>query len=355
MKFYLRMILIFFFVLVLCADTIFINDIYANPPDTETKTIQELEKKVNIIDQALSEVRKGQINYSIEKNLLKEAYSSNLSTINIVITITLGLIAVIGFLGVKSIYSVRKEFKKELETLIQLKDKQKEAFLEITRQQKLAEEEFNKIREVYEEHNRRLKILELQEKAKALIKAENYKRALEHIMDGLCEAPNDDILLREKVVCCSNLLDYNGAVECNEKLLEINDNQIKDVANLAELYMLNNNIEKYEELIKKNKQTITNYRAPFLMWYFELIRIYIQDDAKNLMKHVNDNIPMLLEVKLDTEKEWAFREITTKLKSDPESPKKAILLNTINFLQGKFDEINLKESFEQLSQGGGPH
>lgn len=74
------------------------------------KRLADLERKVHIIDV-------GQINYKIEKDLLKETYSNNYERINTVITFVLGLIGVIGFVGIKDIGSIKKEYESELKSL----------------------------------------------------------------------------------------------------------------------------------------------------------------------------------------------------------------------------------------------
>src|SRR5688572_24563921 len=55
------------------------------------------------LKEQLSEVRRDQLTYQIERDLLKEAYSSNLETVNLAITLGLALLAVLGFAGVRSI------------------------------------------------------------------------------------------------------------------------------------------------------------------------------------------------------------------------------------------------------------
>ncbi len=53
------------------------------------------DEQLRKIEDQLSEVRRDQLNYKIEKDLLKEAYSSNLQIVNAVIAIALGVFAVL--------------------------------------------------------------------------------------------------------------------------------------------------------------------------------------------------------------------------------------------------------------------
>ena len=65
-------------------------------------------RAIEFLQNDIKEVRRDQLNYQIEKNLLKEAYSSNYTTIQIIISIILGIFAILGYLGIKSITSLKK-------------------------------------------------------------------------------------------------------------------------------------------------------------------------------------------------------------------------------------------------------
>ena len=57
-----------------------------------------------MLEDQFKEIRRDELNYQIEKDLLKETYSSNLQTLNLVLTIVLGLFSIIGFLGIRDIH-----------------------------------------------------------------------------------------------------------------------------------------------------------------------------------------------------------------------------------------------------------
>ena len=85
------------------------NKVGLDPVEIE-RELYDLENKVKIIDT-------NQLNYKIEKDLLKETYSNNYEQINLIITIVLGIIALLGFLGLRDISSIKKNFNSELKIL----------------------------------------------------------------------------------------------------------------------------------------------------------------------------------------------------------------------------------------------
>src|SRR5437764_14025284 len=72
-------------------------------PQAPSPVVQTDQEQLRRLADAVTEVRRDQLNYQIERDLLKETYGSNLQTINLVLTIVLGAFAVIGYLGVRSI------------------------------------------------------------------------------------------------------------------------------------------------------------------------------------------------------------------------------------------------------------
>jgi hypothetical protein len=64
----------------------------------QSKEDKSLQIKIQKLEDNVSEVRRDQLNYKIEKDLLKETFSSNYQTINIVLAIVLGIFTIVGFL-----------------------------------------------------------------------------------------------------------------------------------------------------------------------------------------------------------------------------------------------------------------
>jgi hypothetical protein len=71
-----------------------------NTESPSRKENSHLAEKLGFLERSVKEVRRDQLNYKIERDLLKETNSSNIQTINIVIAIVLSIFSVLGFLGV---------------------------------------------------------------------------------------------------------------------------------------------------------------------------------------------------------------------------------------------------------------
>ena len=73
--------------------------------------------EVNNLKHEIEILKRDQLNYQIEKDLLKDAYSNNYDKLNLFITGILLLFGFFGVLGIRDINSIKKEHKDELEKL----------------------------------------------------------------------------------------------------------------------------------------------------------------------------------------------------------------------------------------------
>ena len=109
------------------------------------------------------------------------------------IAIVLGFITILGFLGVRSMESVKKDFRSELDRLIELRNQFENKMKDVDDQLLTNKKQFDELTIVSAKQDRRLDILETQEKANALMRLENYPRALEYINAGLRLEGNDTL------------------------------------------------------------------------------------------------------------------------------------------------------------------
>jgi len=304
--------------------------------------IKVLRNDILIANQSIQELRRDQINYSIEKGLLKEAYSSNIQTINIVITIILAVFTVLGFLGVKSIDSIRKDFRNELDELKGLKIKYETNFEEIDKNIKSSMETLNEIKDVNKDKSERLRLLELQEKVATLIKNKSYKRALEYISAGLLVHNSDIVLLTQKASCLMKLGKFHEAINVTNILHELEPTTEGYISNLMELHLLLKQPTEYDNLIKKYADLILSNNPKIIIWYFESLKLYINGDVQSLKNHI-------INLKIDDENEktsrikgWGFYEASLALKADNDCEAKTIISNILKFLSGSLSFSELK-------------
>lgn len=305
--------------------------------------IDKLQSDLQLVKEALQEVRRDQLNYCIAKDLLKDTYSSNIQTINIVIAIILGVFTIIGFLGIKSISAIRKEFQEELGELRRLREKYKEKFIEIETERDRTKDKFEELQNTYEEQDRRLRILEIQEKVASLLDNKNYPRALEYLSVGLEKGPHDVILLKQKMDCLIGLSRYTEAIQCGKVVLEIEPDSLVAIVNLAELYLTTGDISESETLIEKYKKDIIEKHSNFIIWYFDLIKLYIKKDLDAIKQHIDDEIIQTSEGNAKRIEAWNFIDVRKAFEKDEATPLKTLFLKSIDFLDGKADVSALNE------------
>jgi len=319
-------------------------------PALVSQTIEQLRTEINKTKQVLQEVRRDQLNYRIEKDLLKETYSSNVQTINIVIALILGILTVVGFFGVRSIDAIKKEFQKELNELRGLRKQYEQKFADIEAEQVHTEKEFEDLRATSEEQNKRLKILEIQEKAGSLMATKDFSRALEYLSVGLELGPDDVIMLRQKLYCYIKLYKFPEAMECGELLLKNEPSNMDAASELAELYLIEKKIPEYERLVEINREALIRRYSEYLLWFFELVKLYTKEDFDSFVIPFQDEL-----IKEDSEKSekirggWVFDEVKSVFGNDEETPQKSLLWKSIDFLEGKINESELKAAVEEVS------
>ena len=305
--------------------------------------IDKLQSDLQLVKEALQEVRRDQLNYRIVKDLLKDTYSSNIQTIHIVIMIILGVFTIIGFLGVKSISAIKREFQEELSELKKLREKYEQKFIEIKAEQDRNKDRFEELQNTNEEQNRRLKILEIQEKIGALLQNRNYHRAMEYITVGLEIDPHDVIMLKQKMDCLVSLSRSTEAIQCGKVLLEIAPDSLVTIVNLAELYLTTGDISESETLIGKHKKTIIEKYSNFLIWYFDLVKLYSMKDLEAIRHHIDDEIIQTSEGNVKRIEGWNFIDVRKTFEKDEATPLKTLFLKSIDFLDGKTDVSALNE------------
>lgn len=309
--------------------------------------IKELKESVLVNENHVKEVRRDQINYEIEKNLLKETYSSIIQAINIVIMIVLGVFTVIGFFGVKSIDAIRSDFRKELDELKRLKLNYEMKFEEISKDSESAKEEFKIIKDTNENQNRRLQLLEIQEKAGSFIQSKNYNRALDFIDTGLIMESNDPLLLQQKAHCFTKLGLFENAAKAWDLLIDVGPDKVIYACNLVEMLLFSKNIELYQEKIKEWADHIEARHPGWLLWYFELVKIYLSSDVDVMKAHVRNKLNADDEIVEPRIFGWEYEEANIAFRKDPDSDKKKILIGVIQLLIGT---VSQKELYEMVSK-----
>lgn len=309
--------------------TLFHSDCLAQSKDI--KDILSIQNRLDRIESNLTEIRRDQVNYKIEKDLLKETFSSNYQTIIIVLTIVLGLFTAIGFLftaigflGIRDISAIKKEYSAELEKINALRKDLEIKVSKIGEEQEKVKTDYLEIIKTNEDQSRRIKVLELQEKIASLIAAKNHHRALEYAIVGLDLDPHNIILFDQKAQTQWKLNDLEGAVKTYTELLKEDPDSKTALINLMELHLFLKRIQDYDVLYSNNKSWVDQKDNFTVTMYFNLLKNYQLDQQEQLTKLTHEYLN-----KLPAEKkrhaDWNFEDVQRFLLHQPDSRPKKLL------------------------------
>ena len=318
----------------------------------ESKDNVSIQNRLDRIETSLSEIRRDQLNYKIEKDLLKETFSSNYQTINIVLTIVLGMFTIVGILGtivgilgIRDISATRKEYLAELERINTLRKDLEIKLSKIGEEQEKVKTDYLEIIKVNEEQGRKIKVLELQEKISSLIKSRNYRRALEYITVGLNLDPHNTILLDQKARTLWLLNDLEGAVMAYTDLLKEDPGNKAAITNLLELFLISKRIKDFDQLYTGNKSWVDQYDDSYLVMYFDLLKNYqlgqqqqVETLTKEYIKRLSDGKKRYLK--------WDFEDVLNFLKPHPDSRAKKLLTTFVSVLRGEIAKEDALKAIE---------
>lgn len=282
----------------------------------------------------ISEIRRDQLNYKIEKDLLRETFSSNYQTINIVLAIVLGIFTIIGVLGLRDIGAIRKDYLKEFDNLSNLRKDFEFEVKKFMGEQEKIKENYLEIIKTNEEQNKRIKVLELQEKISAAIKDQNYKQALAYVKVALELDPQNTGILYRKAWCHHKSNELQKAVGIYKKILELEPDNPSAIADLLELFLFLKQFENFNAFYEKNKLIIDTKGGEIgLKTYYKILELYQlkkYDEMKVLLKECLQVMPKGKQ-KLFS---WDFNDVLKFIQPNPQDEGKNLLDIFISVVKG---------------------
>lgn len=316
----------------------------AEPPksDQTADEIKDLKRDTSALKDSVELLRRDQLNYKVEKDLLKDAFSSNLQTINLVITIVLGVFAILGYLGFKGILSIKSEYATELENLRKLKSSLEEEIKAVRLAQNAVRDELGKMEKVNEDQEKRLKVLEIKEKVSQLMEAKKYGMALEYANAGLGIDPKNTGLLYSKGLCHFRLVQFEQGVAVYKELLEIEPTNVPAISNLAEALIIVEKIDEFDQFCATHKEILEKGYNGVMPVYLSVLRGLATnniDAVKAALSPFVQNCPDGAAPRLGT---WAFSEMRWYIRKLPSNPMKEFMNKVIDFFEGKLTTQEIK-------------
>jgi tetratricopeptide (TPR) repeat protein len=298
--------------------------------------IKNLRHEISRLDNHIKTVEKNQLNYKIEKDLIKETYSSNYERLNTVITIILGIIGVIGFIGIRDINSIKKEYITELEKLKGLQVDFESKSKEFNTEKDKFDSEIRQILIENEEQNRKIKFIELKEKISGLLKENKIHDALEFVNAALGLEPEDRTVLRQKARIYVRLNLFPESLKVYEKLnIIFPDDSSIALDNIECLYFANH-LKDAILLSEKHSDNLKEKEGGKLIQFLEAIELFHQKNAKGLIKKIEEFIDFENLDKIEKHfKTWDLKEAKYFIAYQPDSELKKSLQFGIWYLNGE--------------------
>ncbi|WP_134355638.1 tetratricopeptide repeat protein [Flavobacterium psychrophilum] len=315
---------------------LFIHFSYSDTIETNRK-LNELERQVKQIDT-------NQLNYKIEKDLLKETYSNNYEKISLIITLILGVMSVLGYLGLKDITGIKKEYEKELAKLKELQGQFNLKSLEFDNNKNKFEEELKQIIKENEEQSRKIKFIELKDKSRTLSKENQLTPSLEFANAALDINGEDVELLNIKGSVLCRLNQIKEAVNVFNNALKINPEDKTTIYNITECLYFDKDIPKAKKIIEENKSLFEAKENGKLFELFEVLELYFEDKKEELITIVKTNLSTNnLRTKSPKFNNWNLTDAIYFIHYEPESEVRKITQNLLWYWDGQINgEILLK-------------
>lgn len=353
---YVLISIIFSFSTLAIAETLKVNNKQKNDAIKITAIQSELivlkdELKENQKD--LDKVRNEQINYKIEKDLLKETYSSSFNTVNTVVSVIFAAVTLLGYLVFRNIKEIQSEYKNELESVRVVKNSFDAELDNLKSKQAEFESAFVSISKTNEDQNQRLKTLELIEKISNLVQGKHYEWAQRHIAIGLDSDPNNFYLLGYKAQCHGKMGEFHAFIDSSKKILDLESNdssKLSTALNLLEGYAITNQMDEFNSLYSLYKDSVIKNENGAVNAYLKALMSIssgnIIDAIRELKSYVEQNFDTQPRKHLGL---WTFDEVSIYLNNLADEKSKHLMLTSIRFFNGEMSKEEFISQLEQLS------
>jgi len=255
-----------------------------------------VKERFSKIENDISEIRRDELNYRIEKELMKENFATNYQTILVVTSFLSILFTVLSVFGVRGIRDIQKEFEstrdtcqKELNGLRNIKNN--------------LEAEIEKITLASNKQASLIKLLELNDKAQEHFAGARYEAALDYFntitkLQEELRLPQDDRILSKKALCLSRMGRIKDGLDLIRQAYQrnaTNDNAL----NLAEFLLLERVMPEYHDLIGK-----IQFSSLELKHYFDALTYYQDGDIVKMTEVMRQFLSTIPETGRSMVRQW---------------------------------------------------
>jgi tetratricopeptide (TPR) repeat protein len=310
----------------------------------------DLSRKVEIIDQT-------QLNYKIEKDLIRETYSSNYKTINSVISIALGIIAILGFVGIKDISKTKDKYEEELKALSALKLEFEQKTKEVEKESDDLNTAVSELIKGNQEQDRKIKFLELKDRMIALEKEGDNMQSLEFANLALELQPEDELCTNYKSNLLVRLNQLPLATKILREWIKKHPENEGSIVNFVEQLYFAGDFEQADKIINDKPQVFRdkqlNGKLPEFLGLFKLFHNVEIDKLKQVVTSAVSHENMKYRY---NDGSWSFKEALHFIHYCPDSEQKRLLQHFLLYLNNQFTgEEMLKKLSLPLPDPAPPH
>lgn len=313
------------------------------------KEVDRLDNQQSILKSRIDQLERVGDNYRIEKDLLKETFSSNYLYLTMLLAAVGGVFTLLTFLGFKDARATKREFQEELVELRDQLAQARHSAQEFEKRRLQYEEEFSGLLKKYEQQNKRLEVqdkrlevVEWMEKAHNILLGNgNAQFALDYALKALELAPERGDVLRLVASCLNRLNRCEEALSYLEKAYSISSEET--IGDLLECRAFLNRFEGLEPLVEKHKTTLERVSRLGGGFVFLAFRHYYKNDLAALIKHVDETINAPHNAKKTGKKfNWGSIEAIQVASYLPQSPIQSLLLSYMGWCEGQvaLDDLN---------------
>lgn len=314
----------------------------ANPQYLNNE-IDYLKKLIQLNADQMEILRRDQVNYKLEKDLLEKAYSAYYQNLNIVMAL---IVAALGGVGVLSVRSLKEDYKNELDKLTDLKVKLEKDINEVVKLKDSVANLKDSVEDLSSDIS--MKLMDIIEKAVHHQNNHNWPWAMAWVSKGLLIDPENLTLLDTKKRCLFYLGQWSDAADTCKKRMELSVNQpdhMQSVFELLEMLALNKD-DRFEKYYQTYKPAIdAEYNYGLVADFLRLLKTIIDDDLNKTRDILTPMCSLSggAIVIYGFEPLWSLEFVRYTLQSLKTPIQQKYLNTVINFYSGAIDSDGVKQ------------
>lgn len=302
-----------------------------------------LTDSIRILENRVQQVRSNQLNYQIEKDLLKETYASNLESINLVIALVLSVFGFLGFLGIRDIGKIKQEYLEELAELRNIKSQFEEKATEFDSKKAEIDGDLKQIIQENQQQSQKIKFIELKEKISSLMKDKKWSIALEFVNTALEIQPEDKVCLTNKGRLLFIHHQFGDAKDVFKKVYLADTTNMNACSNFVESLYFSGDLEEADKIVEENSAQLSKKMEGRFLEFLSLLKLYYEGDVTSMRDAAKSYVTYENLDETNPDLHWVFDDSLSWSYTLEDSEAKSILRKLLFYWKGSVTGRKLLE------------